>query len=156
MFIPPGREDWKQFYSKYTINRNQDKWFYQMSENLWDAQSALHEVVWTILMSAPSKSFTTCCNLKSKEFDFCNEEERDSTTRIISERNIFLAKCGDLVTLQYVLRVMERIGAKCPDPGFQDSTCWSVFFVMNFSMSSLSNSYSFLAPSGALIAIPTY
>ena len=114
-----------------------------MSEYLWDAQSALHEVVWTILMSAPSKSFTTCCNLKSKEFDFCNKEERDSTTSNISERNIFLGKCGDLVTLQYVLRVMERIGAKCPDPGFQDSTCWSVFFVMNFSMSSLSNSYSF-------------
>ena len=83
-------------------------------------------------MSAPSKSFTTCCNLKSKEFDFCNKEERDSTTSNISERNIVLAKCGDLVTFEYVLRVLERIGAKCPDPGFQDSTCLSVLFDMIF------------------------
>ena len=39
-----------------------------MSEYLWDAQSALHEGVWTILVSAPSRSFTTRCSLKSKEW----------------------------------------------------------------------------------------
>ena len=136
MFIPPGREDWKQLYSKHTINRNQDKWFYQMSEYLWDAQSALHEGVWTILMSAPSKSFTTCCNLKSKEFDFCNKEERDSQLELF-QNAVILSPCN--MSWGWWSALVPNVQTLASRTALAD-----LCFLLWIFMFILSNSYSFL------------